>query len=132
MLIENLKDGLQVSVHQQPTGCRDVHDCNFPLERDRLEDVGAAWSSRRDLGTFTSRVLRIQDVDGDIFLNCRKYRRRMQNLRAKICEFGGFVKTDDLDPARIRTQSWIGGHHPVYVGPDLDPSSVQSSAKYGG
>ena len=53
----------------------------------------------------------------------------MENLRAKIREFGGLVETDDLDPAGIGTQTGIGGHHAVHVGPDFDTCGVQAGSE---
>src|ERR1700726_1567291 len=56
----------------------------------------------------------------------------MQDLRAEICEFCGFVEADHLDAASLGTDSGIGGENAVNVGPDFDAVGAQASADDGG
>ncbi len=52
----------------------------------------------------------------------------MQYLGSEIGQLGGFVEAHARHAASIRTESWIGGHDAVHVGPDLDPLGVQAGA----
>ncbi len=53
---------------------------------------------------------------------------RMQNLGAKVGEFGRFFKADDLDAQRLRTDAGVAGHDAVDVGPDFDGSGRKRAA----
>ncbi len=55
----------------------------------------------------------------------------MQHLGAEVGKFGGFLETDDLDAARLGTNTRVGGLHSVHVGPDLDAIGAQPSADQG-
>ena len=61
-----------------------------------------------------------------------QHRRRMQNFRAEVGEFGGFVEADDFDAARFGTDPGVGGEDAVDVGPDLDALGAQAGAEDGG
>ena len=85
-----------------------------------------------DARAFAGRIARIQHVDGNIFLDGGQHRRRMQNFRAEVREFGGFVEADDFDAAGFGTDSGIGGEDAVDVGPDFDAVGAQACADDGG
>ena len=65
-------------------------------------------------------------------MNRGQQRRGMQNLRAEIRQFGGFVEADALDGAGVGAESRVGGHHAFDVGPDFDASGVERGADNGG
>ena len=56
---------------------------------------------------------------------------RMQNFRAKVGQFRGFGKGDDLDPVAAGKNRGIGGQHAIDIGPDLDFLSPDSRAHDG-
>src|ERR1019366_169851 len=95
---------------------------------DGLEDVLALRGAGSDARAFAGGVARVQHVDGNIFLDGGQHRRGVQDLRAEVGEFGGLVEADDFNPARLGTDSGIGGEDAVDVGPDLDAVGTQASA----
>ena len=131
-LIESLENGLQISAHQQTARRGDLDQRDLLLERDGLENIGAARSARRDLGPFAGRVHRVQNIDRNVLLNRGQHGCRMQNLGAEVGKFGGLVKADDLDAAGVGTKARVGGHHAVNVGPDFDALGIEARAENSG
>src|ERR1035437_6602555 len=127
--IEGLKDGFQISAHQQTARRGYFGQRDFFLERDGLENIRAARSSRRDLGAFAGRVQRVQNIDGNVLLNRGQHGCGMEDLGSEVGEFGGFVKADDLDASGLGSKTGVGGHHAVDVGPDFDALGIEGSAK---
>src|ERR1700683_4975763 len=56
----------------------------------------------------------------------------MQDFRAEVGEFGGFIEADDFDAPGFGTDSGIGGQDAVDIGPDLDAVGAQARADDGG
>ena len=116
----------------QHSRSRHVHNRNPLLGGNRFKAVAAPWSPRRDLGSFASRIPRIQNVHWNIFLDSRQHRRGVQNLGAKISKFRRLVEADHLNPPRLGAKVRIGSHHPVHIGPDLDALRSQPCPYKGG
>ena len=77
-------------------------------------------------------IARVQNVDGNIFLDGGQHRRGVQDFRPEVGEFGGFVEADDFDAPGFRTDAGIGGENAVDVGPDFDAVGAQAGADDGG
>jgi len=116
-------------VHQQPARRRDLYQRDLFLECDRLKNISAAGSARRDLGPFAGRVEGVQHIDWNILLHRRQHGCRMQNLGAEIRELSGLVEANHLDAPGIGTKAWIRCHHAVNVGPDFDALGIEAGAK---
>src|SRR5258706_5383460 len=99
MLIEYLKNGLQITMHKQAPRRGHVHDRDLLLEGDGFENVGATRSARCDLRSFARGILRIQNVHRNVLLNGGQHGGWMEDLLAEISELGSLVKTVDLNPA---------------------------------
>src|SRR5215204_7726829 len=50
----------------------------------------------------------------------------MQHLRTEVGELGGLGKRQQRHQERIRDDTWIGGEHPIDVGPDLNLARVEA------
>src|ERR1035438_71658 len=128
MAIESLEDRAQKSMGQKHAGSGHVDDGDAFLGGDGFEDVLALRGAGSDARAFAGGVARVQHVDGNIFLDGGQHRRGVQDFRAEVGEFGGLVEADDFNPARLGTDSGIGGEDAVDVGPDLDAVGAQASA----
>src|SRR5262249_45186459 len=103
MPIERIEDRLQKTMcHQHAWSCN-IDDRDAFLRSNRLERIAAGRSSCADASSFATRVARIQNVDGNVLLDCGQKRRGMQNLGAEIGQLRRFIKTDNADSPRIRT-----------------------------
>ena len=71
---------------------------------------------------------RVKDINGNATIHGRLQRLRMQYFGSKMRKFGGFIKADGFNVLRVRTNAGIGGHHSVYIGPDLDGIGVDAGA----
>src|SRR6266404_5349458 len=131
MAIEGVKNGFQEAVRQQHAWRCYVNNGDALLRRDGFEKVLTMGSAGGDARAFAGGVARVQDVNRNVLLDCRKHGGWVQNFGAEISKLSGFIKTNDLDAAGVRAEVWIGGHHAIHVGPDFDFFCTQRGADDG-
>src|ERR1043166_8972131 len=107
MLIQSLKHRTQEAVDHHATRGNDSDNAHTGLGRDSAERIHPRRGFFRDLSSRALYITGIQNVDRNVLLNGWQQCRRMQYLRAKVSEFGGFIEADLLNRPRIRAQTRI-------------------------
>ena len=130
--IEDVEDGLEEAVGEEHAGGDDVDDGEALFGGDGFEGAGAGWGDGDDAGSFVFGVAGVEDVDGDGLLDGGEDGGGVEDLGAKVGEFGGFLEGDGLDAEGVGADAGVGGHDAVDVGPDFDGTGVEASTDEGG
>ena len=115
-------------MHHDPARSHHVHNTDSILGSDGAKNVLTGRRLGCDLRAGALEIARVQHVNRNVLMNCRKQCRRMQDFGAKIREFRRLIKTNALDGLGVRTQPGVGGHHAFDVSPYFDTIRIHSCA----
>src|SRR5258708_5239216 len=73
MAVEGVKNGFQKAVRQQHSWRSYVDNGDALLRGDRLKEILAMGSAGSDARAFAGGVARVQDVNRNVLLDCRKH-----------------------------------------------------------
>ena len=103
-------------------------------QRNRLDGGQALHrlGRRRERVDPRSRVRgseRVSNVDRQRALHRRRHRARVNHLGTEVRELHRFVVRQIVERHRFRDEPWVGAHHAIHVGPDMNFLSVQQCGK---
>src|SRR6185437_4292161 len=104
MVGEHLKDTLEKAMGHEHARGDYINYGDALFGCNGLEYIFALGRRGGNARAFASRVARVKNQHGNVFLNGRQQRGRMQDLCAEIGKLRRFFKANVLDAARVWTE----------------------------